>query len=234
MIPFLNVLWHGIDEQEGHRILVFALLFITMAPSVLNIFNFRSVDTLLRPWTSTKYIQIVPDWWTAIYPITYYYIGAYIKWYVDMKKYDPLKITAVLLGCVLAFGVFNIWRSYSVKFIKGIWCHGWGSAQNTVMSVLVFLLINSIDWKLDTCANTIRKLSGLTFAAYLLSWIPDNIFYPLLKEHVPDMVQRINYFPLIVPAVILTSLVLSYLAECIFSLFQKICSCINIKRKTVL
>ena len=32
----------------------------------------------LNPNTSTEYQRILPQWWRTLYPITYYFVGAYI------------------------------------------------------------------------------------------------------------------------------------------------------------
>ena len=165
MIPFLNILWANIEDREGHLILIGILLFLTMAPCIFNAYDLQTPTALLTPWISTSYTQIVPDWWTDLYPITYYYIGAYFRKYVNFKKCNTKKLFAILILAVLAFGIYNTWRSYSIKFITGIWCNPWGSFQNTCMSILAFLIINSIEWPLKNISRMIGKLSELSFGA---------------------------------------------------------------------
>ena len=82
LIPFLNLLWNSIEDKNGHFILVVTLTIMTIAPSVFNIYNFEEAGMLVRPYLTTTYNRIIPDWWMGIYPITYYYIGAYIKHYI--------------------------------------------------------------------------------------------------------------------------------------------------------
>lgn len=217
MIPFLNMVWINIEDHEGHLILIGILMFLTMSPSVFNIYDLQTPMALLKPWISTTYTQIVPDWWTNLYPITYYYIGAYFRKYVNHKKYNTKKLFALLIITVLVFGSYNVWRCYSIKFIKGLWCHPWGSFQNTTMSVLCFLIINSIECNLEKYNRVLVKISELSFGAYLLSWIPDKMLYPLLSAHEPNMVLRFNYFPIIVPLVIMLSLGLSLLADTVIN-----------------
>ena len=48
-----------------------------------------------------------------------------------------------LLLAVLCFGGYNVWRNQGIPFVWGSWCD-WGSLQNVVDTVLVFLLLNSI------------------------------------------------------------------------------------------
>lgn len=234
MIPFLNILWQNIEDRAGHRILVGIMLFLTMAPSVFNIYDIRTPEALIKPWISKNYTPIVPNWWVTVYPITYYYLGAYLKKYINPRFYSSKKLACIFLFTVLVFGIYNIWRSYSIPFVKGIWCHGWGSLQNTIMSVLAFLTILSVNYEpIRKYSKTISNLSRLTLGAYLLSWIPDKLFYPLLVQREPDMIQQIYYFPVIVPAVILASMTLSYLADIFAKWVHILCSYLRLTRGTI-
>lgn len=61
-----------------------------------------------------------------------------------------------------------------------------GSLQNVVDTVLVFLLLNSIRYSTPTSITRFTGyLSKLTLGAYLVSWIPDNYLYTMLKSTVP-------------------------------------------------
>jgi surface polysaccharide O-acyltransferase-like enzyme len=145
MMPFLNALWRALEGREAQRTLLGALLLLTVLPSVLNIYDFVTEGALLRPWlTQTRY-GLVPHWWRHIYPITYYYIGAYVRRNVDVKRLNTWKLLAFFCASVVFFGLFNIWRSYSIKFAEGPW-EDWGGLQNTANALLLFLLINSIDY----------------------------------------------------------------------------------------
>ena len=210
LIPFLNLLWNSIEDKNGHVLLVFILLTMTVLPSVFNVYNFEEQRMLVRPYLTTTYNKLVPDRWTGIYPITYYYIGAYINHHVEIKKVNTKKVFAVLIGTILLFGINNIWRSYSRGFFFGIWCD-WGSLQDTAETILVFLLINSIDYKTnDNISKLVAKISDLTFGAYILSWIPDNIFYPKMIGRVSEIQSRMKYCVLMVLIVVIVALVLSW------------------------
>lgn len=224
LIPFLNLLWQTLDNKEGRRSLILILMSLTVAPSIFNIYDLSAVESFFRPWTATGYTQIVPDWWDSIYPITYYYLGAYLKSDVDMKKIRTGRLVGVLLLIVAIFGLYNYWRSYSVNFIKGPWCHPYGSLQNTTMSVLTFLVINSVhypSWILQS--KIVKKVAALTFGGYLLSWIPDKMLYPILKQIEPQMSLRFNYFPVMVVLVTFMALILSYSVDMIIKVFTNLC-----------
>ena len=125
------------------------------------------------------------------------------------------------------FGLFNIWRSYSIKFAEGPW-EDWGGLQNTANAVLLFLLINSIDYPTPNQAvsRAVGLVSNLTFGAYLVSWVADRYFYARLRKAEPVMQLRLNHYPVVVGKVILCSLAMSlviYLVvEGIWRLFAKL------------
>ena len=230
LIPFLNLLWNNIEDKSGHFILVVILVIMTIAPSVFNIYNLEEAGMLVRPYLTATYNRIIPDWWMGIYPITYYYIGAYIKHYVETKKISTKKVFILLIGAIFLFGANNIWRSYSREFFWGTWCD-WGSLQDTVETILVFLLINSIDYKVnDKKGKVIAKISNLTFGAYLLSWIPDNIFYSRMSERIVEVPSRMKYCVLMVIIVATVALMLSWgvqrVQQILKFMHQKVCGMI--------
>lgn len=210
MVPFLNALWRALEDREAQRTLLGALLVLTVLPSVLNIYDFVTEGALLRPWlTKTRY-GLVPDWWRGIYPITYYYIGAYVRRNVDVKRLNTLKLLALFCASVVFFGLFNIWRSYSIKFAEGPW-EDWGGLQNTANALLLFLLINSIDYPTlgRAVSRAVGLVSSLTFGAYLVSWAADRYFYARLRKAEPAVQLRLNHYPVVVGKVILCSLAMS-------------------------
>ena len=194
LIPFLNVLWHGLDSKQEQKMLVLVLMAVTMAPTLLD-----------------AAVKLVPDWWTCIYPITYYYIGAYLKKNVVIPKLSTAKLCGALLISWCAFTALNLYVSRGQNFIWTYWGDEWGGAQNVIDAVLVFLIINSIHYppiKTGT-AKLIAYVSKITLPAYLLSWIPDQLNYPILNTAVNPMWMRLKYFPLMVGSSFVVSLVLA-------------------------
>ena len=210
LVPFLNYIWHSFDSRESQFILLAVLLFLTVAPTVFNIWNFHVPGALIHPWITDTYDKLIPDWWTDLHPITYYYLGAFIRRNVDLKKLHSGKLMLLLLFSFLLSGLFNIWRCYSVCFIWGSWCARWGF-QNAINATLIFLFINSIRYRPvpEWLQKLITLISGLTFGAYILSWIPDQITYPQLNATVPEVPNRIFYFLPYAGTTILISLLLS-------------------------
>ena len=182
LTTFLNALWQSLATPAARRALLAVLLVLTVLPGMVNIYNLHSAETLLHPWLSTSYDQLVPDWWQRLYPITYYFLGGYLRAHVDIKRLRTGRLAALLLLAVLCFGGYNVWRNQGIPFVWGSWCD-WGSLQNVVDTVLVFLLLNSIRY--STPPTSITRFTGylskLTLGAYLVSWIPDNYLYTMLN-----------------------------------------------------
>lgn len=78
LIPFLNRLWQVLDKEEK-ILLISVLIMSTALPSIVNVFDFYTDGAFRNSGFSTKYSQIVPDWWKNSYPLTYYFIGTYLK-----------------------------------------------------------------------------------------------------------------------------------------------------------
>ena len=219
MIPFLNLIWSHCAEKNQRLAVVVVFLLITTTYSIVNIFSLSSIDFVFHPWKSEEYTKLLPAWWNNLYPVSYYFIGAYIKKDVDASKINTLKLAVLLCICITIFSVFNIWRCYSVPFIWGPW-QEWGSAENVVDSTLVFLLINSINYEKvpAVISRVLGRISGLTFSAFILSKGVDVILYSELNKSVPQVLMRLNYFPVMVGSVITISLLLSAIVQMIYRL----------------
>ena len=81
-----------------------------------------------------------------------------------------------------------------------------------VLTTLVFVFFINLDYSKTPKWITwiFKKASPLCFAGYLLSWIFDDIFYPILNTKVPDVTKRLFGFIIIVPTVYVCSLLLSF------------------------
>lgn len=219
LIPFLNLLWNSLSTQESRRIWTAVLTVLTVLPSVFNVYDLETPGALRNPWLTGSYAKLVPDWWAGLYPLTYYYLGAYIRCYVKGDTLDRKKLRLVLLISFFIFGGYDYWRSYAGDFKWAAWCD-WGSLQNTLNSVLLFVLLISADYSCCSLETRRRmgRIASLTFGAYLLSWIPDHFIYPRLIERVPQMHHRFDWY---VPCVLL-SIVCSLLLAQMIQWIQRI------------
>lgn len=220
LIPFLNIIYKNLESKKQKWLLIITMLVLTSFPNVLNIYNFDVEGWWKAPILSSEYRKIFPSWWNAIFPLTYYYIGCYLKEY-GMKIKKSANI-ALLLIAVMVFGTFNYYRSYGGEFVWGEY-QSWGALPNVIMTLLVFGVISS--FKLEKLSSKgkylLAGLSDLCFGAYLLSYIFDSAFYPFLNSKIHYMPERLDYFIIIVPLVLVCSFVLSSIINMICSVIVK-------------
>ena len=208
LVPFLNVLWNNLPSRRAKQTLLLVLVILTALPALFNAHDPFHFSWLSKPSEMGTPFRLLPDWWTGIYPLTYYFIGCYLSEYGF--RMNRLLNAALILVTVLVSGAYAFWRSIGTTFVWGKWCD-YLSIFNVVLTTLVFVFFLNLDYSRLPRAGLwlLRKISALSLGAYLLSWIFDQAFYPILVARVPQMTDRLEYFFLIVPAVAVSSLLLS-------------------------
>lgn len=198
LIPFLNILYRGLSTQKHKKILVCSLLICTTLPSLLNI-----------------KVNLVPNYWVTMYPLTYYFIGAYLKEY-DLKVSIKVNILLILVS-VIAFGSLNYFLNYSSTFNWGVY-GDWGGFENLINAVLVFVFLSHL--KLDKLPEVIKRvlltISNLALGIYLVSWIFDNFAYQSLNAKVLDAPHKLEYYVPMVLFVFISSMILSLIINYIY------------------
>ena len=197
MIPFLNMAYHGLKTQGQKLVLVATFLALSVLPSLLNL-----------------YFQLYSLWWARLYPLCYYFTGAYLNEY--MPKAKPGKWAAALLAFLAAYSVFFYFH-YDANGAALI-----GVYQDTfpvyILSVLLFVILFRLP--LGTVpgpvAALLRKVSDLTLPAYLLTWITDSLIYPRLMAAVPAGPARYPWLLLTVPLSLISALLMAQVVDWIF------------------
>lgn len=224
LIPFLNIIFNNLRDKKQANILLITLVFIIGLPSILNIFKFNSLEWWFHPVIDNAYSKIFPSWWSSIYPIFYYFLGAYLKRY-------PIKISAnynfVLLFLTVALdGLFNFYRSYGGRYVYGTW-NDYSSAFIMIISFLTFNLLLKIKLKENKVRdNVLKTLSDACLGAYLISYCYDYIFYNYLNQMIINVKDRFIYAPIIVilvfSASIITSMLINYFYKIVLNGILKI------------
>ena len=222
LIPFLNILWNNLKTKENKRMLLIVLIILIVLPTLLNIWNFDSLEWWVHPGSSNTYQTLIPNFWLGIgYPILYYFIGCYLK---DYKLNISLKKNIALLFMLLIlFGLFNYYRNYGYIFNWGIYAD-YHSFETVIITILLAnLTLNkiSISIKNIKIQKVISKISYLTFGAYLASAIFDSWYYPYLNNFEYVKNRLIYWIPLVL-GVIISSLLLSHIISLIEKIIMKI------------
>ena len=221
LIPFLNILYRSLHKKQDKQCLIIILCFITSFPGIVNVYNFNEAGWWLHPTQSDSYQKIIPSWWLEIWPITYYFIGCYIKDYsIKIKK--SLNILYIII-LTLLYGTYCYWRSQGVIFIWGAW-QNWGAFPILILTVLVFVFFVNI--KMDVyprwCKCILKHCSNACLGAYLVSYIFDNMFYAKLNALVTEMPLRLNYYFIMVGSVFICSMTLSMVLSIVYNSLVKI------------
>ena len=201
LIPFINLIYNNLKSKKQKQLLILTMLILTSFQGILNI----------------KYI-IIPDWWINLYPLTYYFIGCYLKEYkININKY---------VNILLFFSLTALSSYINIIFSKGDYFkneiyNNRGSIFNVLSAVLFFIFI--INLNLDripkVISKIITKISNLSLGIYLLSVIPDNLLYfHIFKD--TNLYSFKGYFT-IIPLVFILSIVLSIIINVIYKLIDK-------------
>lgn len=219
LIPYLNLIYQGLPDEKSRRQLVLTMIILTALPGVINVFRYNDG----WQFTGNSFIinQIFPNWWQFLYPLTYYFLGSYLRDH-------PLKLkrsvnALLLLAVVVVNGSINFWICYEDYYLQASW-QAWESLPNLIQSVLIFNLLAQGNYSKAgprTCA-VLARLSDWCLGGYLVSWIFDSVFYRILNDIQPETVQKLLWYPVIVPVVYLCSLALSGGINLVYSLLAKL------------
>lgn len=223
--PFLNLGYNKLKNKRQKQVLVATFLFLTMVPTIFNIFNFDTATWWMTPTENDTYQKLIPSFWMGIYPITFYYIGAYLREYGIKLKTKPTLI--LFLICQFLFGVFSFFRSYGTGFKSSSYVYWYGFGP-TVLSTLLFVLLSRIKTK-NWSPNVkimLWKISDLALGIYLISYIFDQLIYEVLRKNVPVMVDRLPFYFITVPLCFLLSMgasfILNLLEKLVVFIYEKI------------
>ena len=202
IIPFLNIIWENLKSEKQKKYLLFSLLFLTAFPSI---FLYNGVT-----------------YWISIYPVTYYFLGAYLagKEALIIKKRKEFLI--LLVVCILFFSSLYFITNYNQFFIWYGW-REWGSLHNTINAVLIFSLLQSIPHNLffkSAFQRVIYKIASLSYGMYLTSWIMDQIVYDKLKAFIQLQDRAYYYLPCVI-IVFMGSFCLSYVLDKFYNIILK-------------
>ena len=198
LIPFLNLIYKGLDSKTKKQALLCTIFALSILPSLLN-----------------QYIQLYSIWWTRLYPLCYYFLGAYLREY--RPKLSAGKCGLACLAFVCIFSLFDLFHyGHNAQAMIGV---AYENYQVFLTSLLLFVFLLQLPCgKLPSPAKKAFSLvSEFSFTVYLISWIPDGLIYPALISRFPQASDR---FIWMLPCALL-SLALSLLLARIIDLFYK-------------
>lgn len=207
IIPFLNLIYNNLNDIKKKKILIATLVFLTSVSSFVVGFKINQID-----------INIVPDYWTIMYPITYYFIGCFIR---EFKfKVNKVHTLALLLGVLFIETVLSY---ISIGGGGFNWVFdGFGCLPTLICAVLLFILLYDIDLKNKLLRFLISSISKVSFEMYLFSYIFDNIVYHyIFKQYFQSQQQFLIYIIVTVPLVFILAYIASKIKEYLFAFIKK-------------
>ena len=201
LIPFLNIIFNNLKNHKEQIILIITMLVLTAFPGLLNIDK-----------------ELLPAWWTRLYPITYYFIGCYLK---DNKIVINKILNIALIICTVTISAhINTDMSEGQHFVCDLF-NDWGSILIVIPAVLMFIFFLNIN--LENINNKIKriiaKISELSLGIYLTSAIVDDLLY-FNYYSVIKLRSVLGYFK-IVPLVFILSTSLALIINIIYKLINK-------------
>ena len=212
LIPFFNLIINNFKSQKDFKILLVTLLFLIGIPNVLNIIKFYSPNWIKNP--DVKVLKLFPAWWASIYPVFYYFLGAYIYKYKDnISKYKNIILLIII---VFISGLLNYFVSHDKAFIWSTF-NQYGSFLVMMKTYLVFSLLLQIKVEYSKGKEKFLKtISNACLGAYLISCIFDKIYYDILCSKIINVKDRFLYAPLMVILVFVSSIILALIIDFIY------------------
>lgn len=188
--PFFNTAWHTLGDG-GKGALVLTLVGLTALPGAVN-----------------QYRELLPAWWVGVYPLTYYVLGAWLR--EHPVRFKGWQLLACWLGLAVLVGVKGYRTAESGAYV---WLpeDQWGSLTLTLQSACLFSCLRRakgerVPRPLRWC---VARAARLALPMYLVSYIADQIVYPVLAQAVPEAHRRLFAMPVVVSAAVLCSLLLA-------------------------
>ena len=187
LIPFLNQLWEALDDSM-RKYLLLILLLVCCVPSLI-------------PF-------VVPSYWQMLYPIFYYYAGAYIRTY--RPKINALWLIAAILGATGAGSVISFVSGQGALFDWNVLAgvdSGYPALPVAIATVSMFLLLYQVEVLSGGMAKILQTVSSVSLEVYLFTGVFDVVIFSLLKNqlHYEMATEFFWWFAVTVPVNFLLS-----------------------------
>lgn len=195
LTPFLNMIHKSLNNAKDYRIFLLILVVLTGFPAFFN---------SLAAQTSVFKALSFSDWWTRIYPVTYYFIGAYIKKYpIKLNK----TVAAISLGLVIVLQtMLTVFYSSNRIFVNVI--GDYGSILIVTEAVLFFLVFYDIEIGNRRISRLLGTISVLSLDIYLCSYISDKLVYIFVMKNIFKSQQQIMFYSVFI---VMTSFTIAFL-----------------------
>jgi surface polysaccharide O-acyltransferase-like enzyme len=199
LIPFLNIIINNIKNKKHLFVLIVSIALLTSVPNILLKNN----------------ISIINTWWSQIYPLMYYFVGAFIRKYPP--KISKIKSLILFIVFLLLNGFINIYITKKGTFIDG-GLNNYSSTLVLFTSLYLFIYVLKVD--LEKVPNIFKwlleKISQNTLSIYLISYIFDRTIYDFIR---PFIENRILFSSICILGVFICSFICALILDKIYDKF---------------
>lgn len=208
LIPFLNLIYNNLESKKQKQLLILVLAVLTALPSLTNLVGF----------------SVITEFWLDIYPITYYFIGAYICEYADDINLSAWKIFLLYAITHLAGGTFSFLAANNAYYYEANIFTDWGNLLTTCTTPMLFLFILKCNFdKLPKFASkSISFVSLVSLQLYLVSLISDTLVYNVFNMYYVYFSEKLIRFPIPILLSFFISLIIAAIIHFIYKGIQKI------------
>ncbi|MCC3356907.1 acyltransferase family protein [Bacillus sp. REN16] len=201
LILFLNLIFNGLNTRKERHILILTFLLLSGVPNFVNV---------LPVLINESRILYFPDWWAGIYPLTYFFIGCYIREYRPKVNKPFALLSFVFIILVETFLCY--YYSDNGPFVDAVGYYG--PLMIIASSVLFFIIFYDIDIKNKVLSSIFGTLGGLTLDIFLASFISDLLVYEYIRNNVfESQFQIIYYFVPIIGTILMISIAMSLIRK---------------------
>ena len=163
LAPFLNILYRALPDKRAKQGLLLVMVLITGLPGLLDGMGWKNL--------------ILPAWWTGIYPLTYYFLGIYLR--EQQPRLKKSLGAGLILGIVALEAAITMWAAGGGKFTAVFGYYD--SAAVMLLAVILFITCYDLEIKSPRFNRVCESLSRFSLDIYLCSYITDTFFYPRLS-----------------------------------------------------
>lgn len=208
LIPFLNLIYNNLETKKHKQILILILSVLTAFPSVTNLVGFN----------------VITDFWLDVYPITYYFIGAYLNEYADSINLSAWKLFLLYAATHLAGGTFSYVFANNRYYYESNVFTDWGNLLTTITTTVLFLGLLKCDFSKTPkfISASISFVSLISLQLYLVSLISDSIVYNIFNMYYVYFSEKLIRFLIPVLISFLISFVIATIVHFIYTFITKI------------
>lgn len=209
LIPFLNKMYHQLESKQNKMILIGTLILLTSMPSLLNHYG----------------VALIPTYFESFYPLTYYFMGAFLFEYADDVKLTALPLFLLHVTVLIGGGLFILSQVRGQYYYDVALFVDHGHLLNVCSTPLLFLTILKSDYSKvpKPICKLVQTISLVSLQLYLVSYAFDvRVYTEFNEQYWGGYADRFLRFPIPVFKVFIYSFITALIIQFIYDQIKKI------------